>query len=329
MRICNDRSGKVRTGSVINGWFRVGLLLTGFGLSMLMAHAQKTEAFRSPEAEATAKTLKVEIDQELKAPGLPDWAGVYLYGDGTGVNIHLSLAPKKGYLFENYGCGGLYERNWGPVAWTGDRIRLTHTLPVDPDPRPVWRVPDELIPVRWGERHYLVAPGDGMITFCNAINAGDEPRDNIHRFFGFFYLRQGDEMRLAEGVPSLPKEYQKYLLKSPIEAVITDVKPGARCQDQATSYSSILTTVTVNAGSGHGLRTGMSLYVSEPQARTFSPIKLTQVDVDRAVGEIRTLGQVESIPKVGLKVSTQGLMGKLRERKKAEQAQTPPATGPK
>ena len=96
-----------------------------------------------------------------------------LLGRWPGCERLLDLAPKSGYVFEWHGCMGLYDRNYGAVTWTKDRLRLSFTLP---NKREGFQGIDEkFIPVAWGDRKYLI-PASDIVGFCNEVNAGDEPR---------------------------------------------------------------------------------------------------------------------------------------------------------
>jgi hypothetical protein len=63
-----------------------------FGLSGQIAWGKDKKFSKRSEAAASAK--KEQIGQELKTLKDHPWAGSYFYGDGLGVNVHLSLAPK-------------------------------------------------------------------------------------------------------------------------------------------------------------------------------------------------------------------------------------------
>src|SRR6267143_4128952 len=60
----------------------------------------------SKKSEAASETKKKLINQELDILKAHPWAGKYYYGDGLGVNVHLSLAPKSGFVFTWNGCPG-------------------------------------------------------------------------------------------------------------------------------------------------------------------------------------------------------------------------------
>jgi hypothetical protein len=85
----------------------------------------------SKGSKAALETKKGLIDQELHALAAHPWAGRYYYGDGLGVNVALSLAPKSGFAFTWNGCLGLYDLNYGDVVEVDGRIRLVFKYPND------------------------------------------------------------------------------------------------------------------------------------------------------------------------------------------------------
>ncbi len=79
----------------------------------------------------------------------------------------------------------------GTVETAGNRIRL---ITSDPD----FNEPNELVPVRWGQRRYLIN-AEMVAGFCDSIKQGWEPRDSV--IGGPYYLRKGDWDRYAIGRP--------------------------------------------------------------------------------------------------------------------------------
>jgi hypothetical protein len=108
---------------------------------------------------------------------------------------------------------------------------------------------ERLVPVRWGPRLYLIY-ADGIVEFCNAVNAGVEPRhgkgvgDND---LGVIYLRLGDEEKPATGFPELSKKWQKYLLVEPLRVKVINLQTNSEGRG----------TATIDIGSEDGLQVGM------------------------------------------------------------------------
>lgn len=225
----------------------------------------KEEEKLSKKARTASEAKKDQINQELKSLKGHAWAGRYYEGDGEGVNVDLNLAPKSGFVFTWNGCLGLYDLNYGDVVETDGKIRLVFKYP---NVREGFQgIAPELIPINWGERHYLI-PADRFVDFANDINAGVEPRKST---WGSFLLRRGDELKAVSGKPTLPQEYSDYLLKDPIKAEISSIK-GRRLED-----SRRITTVVLNVGSAQGVKQGMEFYVYSPST-LFCSARITSVD---------------------------------------------------
>jgi hypothetical protein len=158
--------------------------------------------------------------------------------------------------------------------------------------------PEQLLPVRWGGRLYLMDEDD-LRGFCNAVNAGFEPRGGeddpnyspllrgVH--FGSFYLREGDEKKKVTGEPELPGGWRRFLLKEPVEGLVLSVGGG---EGEA----------VVNVGARKGLRPGMLLFiVSDGQDLPPEfPDGMQVLSVEEETAKVRGLKRA----KVGDKVST-------------------------
>lgn len=235
--------------------------------------------------------------KELKTLRPHKWAGIYYLGDGLGVNISLSIAPKTGYLFEWRGCLALYDRNYGNVTEKDDRVRIDFTL--NNNSKDSKTLPSEFFIVNWGPRHYLI-PADEMIDFCNFVNNGMEPRSDIH---GMFLLRKGDEKLSVTGLPTLPKEYRDYLLTAPVEADIIEVN-DTKSDFDADDFGSKDTVVTLNKGTNDKLRVGMELRVIKPEDLFSTSVKITEVAADHSKALLTQYDKDSESPQIGWKLST-------------------------
>jgi len=266
-------------------------------LANLAVAADRDQAKRSSDAEMTAKNKRNEILAEIKKLETHEWAGEYYAGDGLGVNTSIVIAPKSGYVFEWHGCSGLYDRNYGAVAWTNGRIHLSFTLKNEREG--FQGIAPELIPIAWGKRHYLI-PADDIPGFCNNINEGREPRKGSH---GFYLLRVGDEKKTVTGFPKVPEEYRDYLLAKPVEATIIAVGAYAT-RPSVVDWKFKDTPVTLDAGTRRGLRIGMELVVTQPLG-TVESVKIIKVEESRSEAVMIQAGEEEPGPKVGWRLSTQ------------------------
>ena len=94
------------------------------------------------------------IKAELEAGTAADWAGEYYLGDGLGANVVIVMAPGHGFASIWTGCMGVYGRSFGSVTQQGGRLLLNHEVPNQPGV--FGNFPNVLVPVRHGERVYLV-----------------------------------------------------------------------------------------------------------------------------------------------------------------------------
>lgn len=246
---------------------------------------------------ATREVRSSLIKSELaKLDGQHEWAGDYYHGDGRGVNVRLALAPSGGFVFSWHGCLGEYDRNHGSVVQDAKGIHLRCALP---NKREGFRgIATDFIPVRWGERHYLVATNE-MVRFCNAVNALEEPRGRIH---GRFLMRRGDEDKPANGLPTVPTEYLSYFLKMPVEAVVTKVGE-VRLRPSIVDFKFRDTTAAIDAGKSKGVLLGMEFSVTEPD-RLVVTAQVTKVEDQSSEVVFTQIDDEKERPEVGWKLST-------------------------
>jgi hypothetical protein len=245
------------------------------------SQADKPDQRFSKASLAASEKQNKKIRQELRHFKNHDWAGDYYFGDGLGVNVSLVLAPGNGFVFTRQGCVGLYDINYGDVTFTNGALRLLFKYP-NRKKGFEWIAP-VLLPVRWGQRHYLIAV-DKIVDFTNAINAGTEPNS----LFGFggqswsFLLRRGDEDKTVSGQPNLPKEFLSYILAEPITARISSV------DQPRVENSRRITQVNIDVGTAEGLKEGMELYVHRPSG-IFASAVVTNVSEHSAKAVIEQL----------------------------------------
>lgn len=250
----------------------------------------------SSRAKRRATALRLKILAEIKKGSVPEWAGEYYAGDGLAVNMALVLAPASGYVFEWHGCLGLYDRNYGAVQWTNNIVRLSFTFR---NTRKGFQgIAPEFLPISWGPRRYFV-PTDNIIGFCNEVNQGSEPRMAAR---GSFLLRKGDEKKTVTGWPNVPAEYRSCLFAKPIDASIVAIG-STTIRPSAAEWKFKDTLVTIDAGSAKGLRAGLELIVIRPENLVES-VRLTKVEEHRAEGIVTQIGENESDPAPGWRLST-------------------------
>jgi hypothetical protein len=202
----------------------------------------------------------------------------------------LELQPHARFVADrSESCIGPFVHSVGTVVDHGDRIELV----VD-NGRPM---PDTLLRVRWGERHYLVASQD-VQDFCNAVNAGFEPCGESS---SCALLRSGDEKRVASGKPESPPEYSTLLLATPVEATVNTVGPTEQ-RPWRHGIDRWHTLVTLDFGSDRGAWLGMQLWFPEHPSAEY--LKVVELDTHGSRAEYVEWQPDRPPPEVGWLVST-------------------------
>lgn len=141
-------------------------------------------------------------------------------------------------------AGSVVENTKGLLALHAERgkVLLREDAPETDD----WHV-DELARLNWKGRLYLIGSKQ-WVSFCNAVNQGEEPCGND---YGEFFLRSGDNRIEVDGLPSVPELWNNYLLRDSIRAQVVEI----------TSDGDAL----INVGSDSSLRAGMELLPLNPR----------------------------------------------------------------
>jgi Tol biopolymer transport system component len=207
---------------------------------------------------------------------MADLVGRYQEGMGSWAFLY-STAPYVS-LLELNGDGTF---SWGtrrdrdsvpPVPLTGrysleDGVAVLQykNLPEKGDPSMLdpWEEPHRLVPVRWGQRLYLVRDR-AMGGFCDLVIRGLEPRSSAR---GPFLLRAGDEGKRAVGAPHVPAEYADRVIAASILGEVTSVRDDGKFM--------------LNVGRVHGVRVGMEF--SKPW--TLSHVVILSVSGKTCVAE--------------------------------------------
>ena len=203
-----------------------------------------------------------------------DLIGTYTHGGGF-ASSSITIEPEGRYHTASSDCtqehyeAGTYTFAAGVIAFVTTKLTVkSHGESDDQaknllDPKvykeiyhedpPADSKKDELVPVRWGERLYLMHK-DSFVEFCNAINLGLEPRSSSGTdwYLGSMYLRNGDENKKPSGPPSLSPELIALLLEKPIEAKVINIEREGDAQ-----------VAIINQGSEAGLKPGMRLFLTD------------------------------------------------------------------
>ena len=228
---------------------------------------------QSDSVVAIVAKKKAAIREELSRLAKTDyWAGEYFYGDHVGVNSTILLAPESGFVFEWRGCLGLYDRNYGTVKVRDKKLELHCELPNDPD-NGFEGVATSLLPLKWGDRNYLL-DASKIVEFCNAYNAGEEPRTEAG---GFFFLKNGDENKTAIGKPTLPDPFANYLFDSPVQARVIKIDESSYHAGKGTTRLRS-TPVKLDVGRKHGVFLGAKFYLIDLSQVLFGEVSKLEED---------------------------------------------------
>jgi len=109
-----------------------------------------------------------------------------------------------------------------------------------------------------------------MIQFCNAVNSGSEYGANTLNYL----LRLRDREKPVFSLPDVPEQFRSYLLESPIECHITQIKSLPTASDDSKEL-----LCRIDAGRNTGLTTDMELYLSVEDSFEW------QVDVEEILAD--------------------------------------------
>ena len=180
------------------------------------------------------------------------------------------------------------------MAWSsGTRLSLVFERP--PKEGGFRGLSSKLVPVPWGERHYLIAR-DELIDFVNDVNAGFEPCSSCIRFL----LKSGDEKKSVHGQPDVPAELRRYLLAEPIDARVLSL---GKMQIEQSWRSKRVTRLIVNKGTADGLLTGMKLHVAHPE-NLFITAVVVHADDQSSEVEVEQFDLEDAMPSIGWELST-------------------------
>ncbi|WP_157476570.1 hypothetical protein [Lysobacter sp. Root690] len=213
---------------------------------------------------ASARQRGKRIQDELRQLGSRHpWAGTYRWSSGFDY-LEVSLAPRSGAVMRA-GSDVI-----GPEAYFECPVRVGENAVVHLQWSPL-AMPSasgflsaELIPVRWGERRYLLPPS-ALHGFVERIHRGQEPRVDLvsegpgNRRDGGL-LRAGDEFKPVWGLPQLPSGTLPGLRLAPQPVAVLDVRAGQ--SNREGDDCRIAYRFALDMGSREGLQVGEELVTS-------------------------------------------------------------------
>ncbi len=164
-----------------------------------------------------------ELQQQAESStySLATLAATYFFSNGFSGE-RLTIAPDGRFTLTYHMCTGEYHTS-GRAHLVDGRVRLRAYLvsrPFGP------RAPKELIPIRWGERLYLIPKESGK-HFCEYVNVrGGEPGWPPDPCF----VRSGDDEKPVDGLPSVPREWESMLVRIPLEGKVVELIGRSRAR---------------------------------------------------------------------------------------------------
>lgn len=227
--------------------------VSALGQKLFDQESLKVAGALSVEQQAAVQSRRQLIVREVSSLAADEWAGSYVYEDGPTSGGQLDWAPDNGFLVWWSTCShGWRDRvNLGSVDFRAGVLRVTPEL--GSEGGMVFALAGELIPVKWGDQHYLV-PLDQLIAFCYAARNADRSLE-IKEFF----LKESDREKRRFGLPGVPAQYKKYLVGPPIQAKIVEIKSVERTSAPA------LDLFTLNVGRKAGVVSGMKFFALSPR----------------------------------------------------------------
>jgi hypothetical protein len=234
-----------------------------------------------------------------------EWAGDYYEGDGLGENVSVTLAPKAGIAFLNYGCLGLYGGDHGEIVEAfpdGLRLKLAFG-----DARNSF-LSERIYFVKWDTQRFLV-PDWLMTRFINNYNQGGYARASM---YGIPRLtKDGQPRRMfgadaPQGRPELPPKFAKLLHTKPATLKVTKVSDPAS-QNVTGQVNARACTIEFQGGADQGVYVGQEFRFPKEIRAAAGFIRITAVTATTSTGEFTAFysaGQKVEVPTVGVTIST-------------------------
>lgn len=148
--LCSLLFVALSVAALLSTWRQARLLKQKKAASIASARDHEISERLSAATSSALKKQVARIKQEVRQlPSGNEWAGSYYKGDGLGMNVTLSPAPKSGFVYQNYGCMGLSDQNSGAVHASPNGLVLTFHFSEEEsedDKNPFLLFPHALIP---------------------------------------------------------------------------------------------------------------------------------------------------------------------------------------
>ncbi len=261
-------------------------LILIFALSIF---AQNNNRFDEPISDEQYEFLlqkKALIEKEV-ANDKNEWSGTYSQGDHHPTIFMWSAG--QGFL--TWGSHHTFfpsRINFGKAEFANNRLIIKPEIAKDN--LHFQYIPTELVPVKWGEQHFLIG-SDDLINFAYAVHSGAESQ------IVSFFAKSADYEKSRTGLPNLPKEYEKILTMKAIKPKVTAMKK----KDDALLDAEL----TLNRGRADMLIEGMLFYyVNSSGSLTIMITDLNESSSKATVVGYSQRAEKQIEPKIGIKFTS-------------------------
>jgi hypothetical protein len=243
------------------------------------------------------------IQQENARSKVNQWVGDYYLVGQTGTLRVLRWSLKEGFVYMlGSGCfPDVRGLNYGKVALSKNLLELFPEVDAedpllqfaDDDRRQYFKanfVAGKYVPVKWRGRRYLIAENQMADFYDYVAGSGDyAPRNHVQILNDSFLSKSGeaDKADAKNDLPVVPPGYE-HLVRKPLHATIIAVgrrftRHIAESQDEYKRDEWVI-PVTLNAGSKHGVKPGMTLLILRQEVREI--VRITRVGKKSCKGEV-------------------------------------------
>lgn len=258
-------------------------------LCALQIPAQNNNRFDEPISDEHYKILqeRKELIEQENVSDKNEWTGTYSQGDHHPTIFMWSAT--HGFL--TWGSNHTFypaRINFGRAEFSNNRLIIKPEI--EKDFLNFQYIPTELIPVKWGEQHFLI-DSDELLNFAYAVHSNAESQ------IVEYLSKRADYKKPRAGLPNLPKEYEKILTMKAIKPKVTGIKK---------SDGGLLDTeLTLNRGRADVLIKGMYFYYVNLSGSL--TIRITDLDEKSSKAVIAGYGQrsnKEMKPKIRMKFTS-------------------------
>ncbi len=251
----------------------------------LQFFAQNNNRFDEPISDEQYEFLlkkKALIEEEV-SKGINEWSGTYSQGDHHPTIF--MWAADQGFLIWGSNHTFFPSRiNFGNAEFSNNRLLLSPKIAKDN--LHFQSIPTELIPIKWGEQHFLIG-SDELLNFAYAVHS------NWEAHIVDYLAKSSDYEKPRTKLPNLPEEFEKILTMKAIKPKVTAIK---KKDDDLFDAE-----LTLDRGRADMLNKGMYLfYVNSSGSIT---IRITELNERSSKGNIVGFSETANKgvkPKIGM-----------------------------